>query len=995
MPPKKRDNSRVSGQSQGSSVANGNSAQRKPSSSSDREGLPPRRPTETGSPIGHSPRPVSEVPTANNEFGTQEVGQPVPGLQPAPYANNVAHSYAPALPRLQGEISEDEYIRSVRLRIPPPPVPGRMGQTYCDARDYLTREQQEALAGVSISRGSSAMRPDRGPVNRPSQYALEFNGGPLSGRLLDGRSNGRHPDPNSSSFGTANGTVRSQAVPNPSTTRSGRKAGLFPSTARLNHLIDEVPDTPSPRGRANRDRAGTSQPPKSQKARKFSDRDSTPPTPSFKRGRLIEDITDQEEGETHSQALVVYNENPSNDAVPRYPSGDPIYGDSSHPFKPHMANAATNNPTSSLSDPFMGSVANERTVEVPAPVMAPPRRGIIMADNYNIFNPSLMARVAAECENNPYMNTPAAISTYHQMGMADDLFYGGIWRGMFIVNGGHIIEYDNPAPRRPEVHELLRRDRRLIMSRVKKSVDKTSWYSVINGKALLPTGAEGMEDPPAEYQNTLDLLKYFYIRVPCAPSIDRYAELVAPLHVDWSPEANNENMAIVGMTPGSNPVTAALRLATPAEASSDEAKTAIRHIPAVRFDDPPFAATETPAAPAAPVNVGMAPSASAALLSPVGTSMAPNATGTIPGYLDLFPDLGVASSASATPAPPVDSTWYDPSGFGLIPYQDIAPNAPSASGATLPLADTHTAQDTTGLEEYTTLGDYENQDLVPYHPSESVHMPPFENSSTSYNITGSSNPAYPNTSQDPGAILASTDTVPSLPSPNDILIATATVSTSAAALPLANTGTTSAAAGLHPGYLTPSSNPGLTPNTTTMPAAFLAPVSDGRNLDIVNSNPRNHNAHWGSTVPAWLKEIGTNNEDSSSNSIDPITTNLGVADIPTTSTTANDDSTNNVPVRTYKKFGSDNPVDVIRQSDDRNPPGSNTFASNEQPTGGDELINGVLFSNRPIADDHSDQYADSERSDDLLSDNIKELLDIETDEDEEVEEIDGQDSDDI
>ncbi|TRX95009.1 hypothetical protein FHL15_004094 [Xylaria flabelliformis] len=960
MAPKKRGNNR-----RASDQGPGNRARRKPSSSSNQEGLSPLRPT--GNFIGQNPSPMFEIPVANNAFGMQEMVHPAPGLQTAPYTNNTAYGYAP-VPQWPppGGISESEYIRLFRSYIPPPPTPGRVGQVYGDARDYLPHGQQEILAGRRSLRDSQSIQSGRCPVN-PSQHTLNFNGGHLGSRLQDERSIGHRLGPNPFSSGTFNGIVQPQTIPNTSTTRSGPKAGLFRPTARLNHLINEIPDTPTPRGRASHDRAGKYQLSKIQKARKFSDRDSTPPTPSFKRGRLIEDITDQEEGENPSQASVVYNRNSSNDAVSHSSPRDLISGAGSHSFKPDVANSTTRNSASFLSGSFMGSNDNRDTVE--APVMAPPRRGIIMADNYNIFNPSLMGRVAAECENGPYMNTPSAIATYHQLAMADDLFYDGIWKGMFKVNGSYIIQYNNPGPRRPEVPESQRNDRRLLMARIQKD-GKMCWHSVMNGNVLIPAANE-MENGSAEHQNTLDLTNYFYARVPCHPSIDRYAELVAPLHIDRSRESIDENEAIVGMAPGSNTATAALRLATPAEASSAEAAAALRYIPPVRNDNPPPAATETPAAPVDSFSVGAPSNVPAALLPPGGTSMTSSVIGSSFGDLGLFPDLGTVPNASIAPPPLVNSGWSDPSGNSLFPDLGINRNAPATSGASFPFASTRMAQDAIGLD-MTTLGAYRGQPLIPNNPSMSVEMYPFEEPYTGFRTANSSHITYPSIYQNLGATPTSADMVPNVLAHsdafNDALIATATVPTSAAQVSVANAGTISA--NPFPEYVMPNSDLGLDANAMMFAASF-DPDGDGGNLA---ASLRTDNA--GSDLPmqAWLKSgrrssgsisLGSD-EDLFSSFIDP--SNLGDA----TSATTGDNLVGNGTVGTNNRYGV-----------------GNTLAGNEESAGNDQLINGVLFSNGAIADESSDGCTDTQSSE-FLSEDLVETKNEEIDEDEELEEIDGE-----
>ncbi|KAI0467149.1 hypothetical protein F4859DRAFT_277879 [Xylaria cf. heliscus] len=796
----------------------------------------------------------------------QAVAQPAPGWQVAPQANNFALDRAPSPQWQQDGLSESEYLRLYRLHNPRPPVPGPpipgSAQVYGDARDYLTREQQRELMGVSGSEGSPAMQARRGPVHHASQHMPHLNGG-LPAGLSGSRSNGYGPCPNPPGSRTASNVRPHVASPHP-TMRAGRRA------ARPNHLINQAPSTSALRGRAGPSRAGTSQPAKTKKARTFSDRDSNPPTPSFKRGRLIEDITDQEEEEAQSQDMVVYPGNPSDDTTSRFFEYDLISEPGSLSFRPDMTDPATRESASLLSDPFMGSDGYENMntaqafppvpayapspVSVPSPTpsptptpaptpadMAPPRIGIITADNVNIFGSSIMGRVAAECANGPYRNTPSAISTYHQAVMADELFYRNIWRGRFSVNGVHIIEYHNPAPRRPDVPDFLRTDRRLVMTQIQYPNQEPIWASVINGNVLIPASA-AMPHTSAELDNVLDLLSYFYTRVPCRPSINQYAQLVAPLHIDRSSGSENYNRVILGMTPGSNPANRALRLATPAEEASAAAAAAVRYIPPVRYNEPPVVAPEMLAAPVAPidfgmppVNFGMAPVTPAAPVSPIDFGMAP-----VTPAAPVSPiDFGMASATSADPFPQADismATGMAGSDPGYpVPFRDPAEASLAAAAASQPHADPSMGLDvanppTAGLMDSDQFVD----DLLAFDaelPSSAI--PPFPDTQTAQDLAADPDdlflfdllnyaPAHAGSSQVQNAIPTPAYTAPSLPPIQDAPGRPATVPTSAAPPPHAN-------ANVNANPTSSAVDPATGPNGQTMPAASsepFGPVSD-------------------------------------------------------------------------------------------------------------------------------------------------------------------------
>ncbi|KAI0799045.1 hypothetical protein GGR55DRAFT_524039 [Xylaria sp. FL0064] len=207
----------------------------------------------------------------------------------------------------------------------------------------------------------------------------------------------------------------------------------------------------------------------------------------------------------------------------------------------------------------------------------------IMADGYDVFNPAILARVENDCKTDKLRNTPSAIATYHQVAMADDLYSKGIWRKKFYINQGAIFDLYTPAPSRHPVPDTERKVLRMLFLLCRKR-GENAWYKVVEGGSLVP--ARRMELPPAEYVDSLNLWKYFFVRAQCAESVEKYAELVAPGYIDNSPEAHRANTIRVGMFPGAKEGTAALHLATPAEASSQAALEPPDFIPTVRASSP-------------------------------------------------------------------------------------------------------------------------------------------------------------------------------------------------------------------------------------------------------------------------------------------------------------------------------------------------------------------------------------------------------------------------
>ncbi|TGJ79103.1 hypothetical protein E0Z10_g9661 [Xylaria hypoxylon] len=361
-----------------------------------------------------------------------------------------------------------------------------------------------------------------------------------------------------------------------------------------------------------------------------------------------------------------------------------------------------------LPNPLMRSFNGEDVVEVPAVETSRGPTAIIMNDNYDIYNSSLLARVADECEKGPYRNTPKAIATYHQFGMADDLFYGGIWKGRFMVNEGSIIEYHNPAQSRPEVEDNKRKDRRMIFVWARDINGETGWCKVIGGNKLVP--AMGMKEPPAEFSGVLDLWKYFFNRVPCAPNEDRYAELVAPLFIDRSQAAANENMAILGVAPGGNTTRAAMRIATREEASIPEAMSIPNSIPTVRISPAPSAAV-IPTSQPADVNADIVSSAQfTSTTVPPADDATSSMANAYPAHLSTLQDAGVVPGAANTLAdtlPFVDTDMTSTATDSHLPY-------------TGPYLDSAMVSNDTATAEPSNFPAWEDMDLdttVPYSHS--------------------------------------------------------------------------------------------------------------------------------------------------------------------------------------------------------------------------------------------------------------------------------------
>lgn len=213
---------------------------------------------------------------------------------------------------------------------------------------------------------------------------------------------------------------------------------------------------------------------------------------------------------------------------------------------------------------------------------------VVMGHKYDPFNVMLMNRVIGQCVDPRYKNTPAAIATYHQLAMADDLFFDWIWTGKFLVNESYIFEYQYRARSRPEMPDQARRDRRVIFLFAKDQTTGTlGWHKVVNG--FVCRKPCGMQAPPAEYEDTLNLWQYFFRKAGGPVDMNRYAQLVAPNYIDYSQEAVRENKRLTNMVPGPTASRAAYHHATEDIISSDEAKSIPDFIPSRDVDVGPIA----------------------------------------------------------------------------------------------------------------------------------------------------------------------------------------------------------------------------------------------------------------------------------------------------------------------------------------------------------------------------------------------------------------------
>ncbi|KAI1108805.1 hypothetical protein F5Y14DRAFT_458933 [Nemania sp. NC0429] len=251
-------------------------------------------------------------------------------------------------------------------------------------------------------------------------------------------------------------------------------------------------------------------------------------------------------------------------------------------------------PWSSYSDypelPLGGKV--EEQAENPPVQPSPDPMAVALAPDYDPFNAFLMRRVEGQCVDARYKNSPTAITTYHQLAMADDLFYGNFWTGKFMVNESYIFEYLFRTDSHPEMPDQARKDRRVIFIWVENKVTQiNAWHKVVNGY-IFPHPC-GMQPLPAEYEDTLNLLQFFYKKIGGFMKVEEYAQIAAPDYVDNSPDADEQNRRAVNNLPGPTASRAAYRMATPDMMSSEDAKSIPDFIPTRNIAPEPNALDES------------------------------------------------------------------------------------------------------------------------------------------------------------------------------------------------------------------------------------------------------------------------------------------------------------------------------------------------------------------------------------------------------------------
>ncbi|RWA07711.1 hypothetical protein EKO27_g7392 [Xylaria grammica] len=444
--------------------------------------------------------------------------------------------------------------------------------------DWTASNQQQSATPGRSSRPCPAAPPGRNPFGHSSKSAWEPTRGVLSGRLPDRYSSHASLDAGAMGGGNASQITWPSTVDPKEPAISGIRQNTRPSSELPRYSLVESPKRPKVQ------------------TQKFYDPNQTSGTSVSSSGRIAGRTNEQALGEARSKA-----------------SGDLTVIPYSRAFQPLATQIVANQDRTNLPaggrreidpnnapplfpNPLMGSFNLEDAVK--EPTVGPPRRhrATVMGDNYDVLSASLVARVRKGCLKGPY-NASKWIATNHQLMMADDLFYGGVWKERFMLNEDTIIEYHNPASSRAEVGGTKRTDCRTIFLLMQDSRDGSVWCKTFGGNKM--AASLEMEGDNTEFRGVLNLWKYFFHRAGGDQTYDGYATLVAPDYIDHSLSAAGEDAVLLSFALRFNLTPIAPFKATPEEALSEEARSIPDFIPAVSFSpassvaviaDPPFAA---------------------------------------------------------------------------------------------------------------------------------------------------------------------------------------------------------------------------------------------------------------------------------------------------------------------------------------------------------------------------------------------------------------------
>ncbi|KAI1432753.1 hypothetical protein GGR50DRAFT_696721 [Xylaria sp. CBS 124048] len=155
---------------------------------------------------------------------------------------------------------------------------------------------------------------------------------------------------------------------------------------------------------------------------------------------------------------------------------------------------------------------------------------MIKAEGIDIMKPEVLMEISRRCrqaleEDESFVLTPESILTFHQLVLADELFYTGAWRKKFLINNMRVLEYHAPELCKPMGDK--RDDCRICFCfLISRRADMPStWCALINGQPALFRSP--VQILPVEHGSLLNLRAFILDRIPGVGRV-QYARSIIP-----------------------------------------------------------------------------------------------------------------------------------------------------------------------------------------------------------------------------------------------------------------------------------------------------------------------------------------------------------------------------------------------------------------------------------------------------------------------------------
>ncbi|KAI1165798.1 hypothetical protein F5B18DRAFT_669145 [Nemania serpens] len=535
---------------------------------------------QVGTSITQPQQAMSQYPTPDNQSEERGTLQSPIQLQAAPRADNFTYRYAHVSKPLPASSEATRFNNPFPAPTQPSLTPGLRTRLYGAELDYLSFspprsdavDERHSQGSSAVSSGTNQSSSTPGLGTQIYGAALDYlSFSPPRSDAVDGRHS-------QGSSAVPSGTNQFS-----STTGQGWELSLGPVGGAAHQSSNSSSSSSRPSGQITRQRE-VYHPSSTQSTHhelqfilaSFPNPNPqiqvTPSSPPSGSGpRYIENASDEQD--TGSNPPTTSTGASSHDVPETSSSQDHLDGGSPQALNPAYMEAQN------------GGVEEQEENPSVKPFRDP--IALVLGCKYDVFNGFMTSQVIGQCLDSKYRNTSTAIATYHQLAMADDLFFEGIWRGKFLVNESYIFEYHYPARSRPYIPDQARCDRRVIFVWARNRRTRTSgWHKVVEGY-ICPDPCE-MQAPPAEYEETLNLLRYFFQKAGGLLNMNRYAKLVAPEYIDNSQDAVSQNKRAINAALGPTASRSAYSIATPEIMSSDTARSIPDFIPSKKMNLSPI-----------------------------------------------------------------------------------------------------------------------------------------------------------------------------------------------------------------------------------------------------------------------------------------------------------------------------------------------------------------------------------------------------------------------